>query len=55
VITQVQTDVQNEINSVERSALFAAAAAAGGAMLYESNRIAGALAGFAVGLYLSTQ
>ncbi len=55
VIAQINGDLQTQVSSVEHAALFAALGGAAGAMLYEDNRIAGALAGFAAGLYFGAQ
>lgn len=55
VITRIDGDLSAQVNSIEHAVIFATAAGAAGALLYENNRAAGALAGFAAGLYFGSR
>ena len=55
LVKTIDGDISKQVSSVEQAAIFAAVGGAAGAMLYENNRIAGALAGFAAGLYFGAK
>lgn len=55
VVKEINGDISKQVSSVEHAIIFAAVGGAAGAMLFEANRIAGALAGFAAGLYLGSK
>lgn len=55
LVSQIKGDVSAQVDQIEHTAIFAALGAAAGALLYENNRIAAALAGFAAGAYIGSQ
>ena len=55
LVKTIDGDISKQVSSVEQAVIFAAVGGAAGAMLYENNRIAGALAGFAAGLYFGAK
>ena len=55
LVKTIDGDISKQVSPVEQAVIFAAVGGAAGAMLYENNRIAGALAGFAAGLYFGAK